>query len=136
MTQALTQKKAYPRTVDCCLLSVVFKQTKMNKIYKLLIICLLLVVGGGDALNAQSVGDTFTKTYNEGLATAYTLTFKITKLTPKECSLIVGTNPSSATTLTIPISVNGYSVTTIGNHAFRSCKDFTGSLTIPNSVTS
>lgn len=102
----------------------------MNRIYKLLIICLLLATGG-KALNAQSVGDTFTITYNEGEATAYTLTFKL--ISNVRCSIVKSTNPSSPTTLKIPSTVNGptyayTAVQAIEDYAFHGCSGFTGSL--------
>ena len=50
----LTFKKKHTHgllSVVCCLLSI--KKTKMKKLYKLLLICLLTIAGGGNALKAQ-----------------------------------------------------------------------------------
>ena len=63
---------------------------------------------GGNTLKAQRVGDTFSKTYNEGEETAYTLTFKITQLDPPECAITKGTNPSDSTSLEIPSTIDGF----------------------------
>ena len=105
----------------------------MNKLHKLLIIALILIMGG-NTLKAQRVGDTFSKTYNEGEETAYTLTFKITQLDPPECTITEGTNPSDSTSLEIPSTIDGYDVTIIGAWAFSQCDKFTGDLVIPNTV--
>ena len=64
-------KKEYPRTVDCCPLSVVFKKTKMKKLYKLLLICLLTIAGGGNALKAQSYNSDNSETANRAETPTY-----------------------------------------------------------------
>ena len=46
------QRKVYPRTVDCCPLSVDLKNNKMKK----LIISIIFALGFGMSLNAQSDG--------------------------------------------------------------------------------
>ena len=87
-----------------------------------------------------AVGDTFTANTIEGV----TMTFKITSESPKTCQ--VGTDgasnsdynaiPTTTTgAITIPSTVNGYSVTSIGESAFADCNGLT-LVTIPEGVTS
>ena len=68
----------------------------------------------------------------------YTLTAKITKNNPPECSIECDNSPTSPTTLVIPNSVtyNGkeYIVTTIPQSAFQNEKNFIGTLTLPNNI--
>lgn len=68
----------------------------------------------------------------------YTLTAKITKNNPPECSIECDDSPTSPTTLVIPNSVtyNGkeYIVTTIPQSAFQNEKNFIGTLTLPNNI--
>jgi sorbitol-specific phosphotransferase system component IIA len=75
------------------------------------------------------VGDEFT---------TYRLTFKVTSEVPKTVELICPDDENLTNfigSLTIPASVNGYSVTSIGEFAFLGCTSLT-SIKIPNSVTS
>lgn len=68
----------------------------------------------------------------------YTLTAKITKNNPPECSIKCGNSPTSPTTLIIPnsVTINGkeYIVTTIPQSAFKDKKNFIGTLTLPNNI--
>ena len=68
----------------------------------------------------------------------YTLTAKITKNNPPECSIKCGNSPTSPTTLIIPnsVTINGkeYIVTTIPQSAFKDEKNFIGTLTLPNNI--
>ncbi len=77
-------------------------------------------------------GDTFTANTADGVE----LTFKIISESSKTCEVMGRTSQSSSSgTITIPSSVNGYSVTSIGDWAFCGCSGLT-SITIPSSVTS
>ena len=106
---------------------------KQKLLFSLIALC-LSIGAWADALN---VNDTFT---------ADGITYKVTSTSPKEVQVGTGEYQSPAidtsTTgaLTIPASVTGtdgntYSVTSIGNNAFRYCSKLT-STTIPSSVTS
>ncbi len=75
------------------------------------------------------VGAKLENTEPEGLTTWLEYTVSDGKATIT--GLVDGYNPSR---LTIPSKINGYSITAIGNSAFRSCTGFT-SITIPNSIT-
>ena len=72
------------------------------------------------------VGDVFT---------AYGFKFKVTSESPKTVELTLFDRVRPSGTLVIPATVNGYSVTSIGENAFRACRDLT-SVGIPVSVTS
>jgi hypothetical protein len=80
-------------------------------------------------------GDTFTRVTSEGVA----LKYKVTDETKKECmvgtetkSLGLACETSTTGTVTIPSSVNGYSVTSIGYGAFDQCQ--ISGISIPNTV--
>ena len=81
MTQTLTPTQKHTHgllTVVRCLLSVVFNKTKMKKLYKLLLICLLTIAGGGNALNAKSYNNGDTKNNLATTNTNSTITYTIT----------------------------------------------------------
>lgn len=70
----------------------------------------------------------------------YTLTAKITKNNPPECSIECGNSPTSPTTLIIPnsVTIDGkeHIVTTIPQSAFENCTGFTGNLVLPETIKS
>lgn len=89
------------------------------------------IVEQGDG--GMQVGDTFTGLTAEGV----TMTFKVTSLSPMECQAGPETGPAVSEevtgSVTIPSTVNGFSVISIGNGAFSGLVGVTA-VTIPNSV--
>lgn len=119
----------------------------MNKIYKLLIVCLLLLAGG-KVLKAQEIiasgycgaegtdGDNLAWTIDSeytltitgsGAMADYGLTIDM------QTFVIVSTAPWSSYSLLLTSLVLETGITSIGDYAFYGCK-FSGSLTIPDSV--
>jgi len=76
--------------------------------------------------NWAAVGDTFTDN---------NLKYKVTSESPRTVTLTGYNSPKPTGTLIIPATANGYSVTSLGNKAFRSCSGLT-SVVIPTGVTS
>ena len=89
-----------------------------------------------DSTPSQNVGDTFKAQTKEGVW----MTFKITSLEPKTCQVGDGEDASidvaTVGKVTIPVTANGFKVTSIGGWAFFYGCDGLTSVTIPNSVTS
>lgn len=80
-------------------------------------------------------GDTFTANTIEGVE----MTFKVISEANKTCQVGNGSKAaiywSTSGTITVPQSVNGYNVTSIGNSAFISCT-VVKSIVIPNGISS
>ena len=111
---------------------------KQNRLFKTLFVLVMIILGSTRMLAAD--GDFFTAQTIEGVE----IVFKILSETDKTCQ--VGTddwndgNPNAVDatisgTITIPTSVNGYSVVAIGNYAFHRCYNIEV-VNIPESVTS
>ncbi len=97
-----------------------------NKFKEIILLVLLAITVSSLILSASVIS--FAETAISG-----DLKYEVLSETNKTC--IISDYIGSATELTIPSTIDGYTVTGIGNSAFRYCTSLT-SITIPDSVTS